>query len=82
MEDRVPARSFASVRLVGLAPIQSRSDVVGLPPIRSHELLEALLTASPLDCDATVCRRPYDRPDDQLLTGERPDRSQIGASSA
>ena len=73
MEDRVAARSFASVRLVVLAPIQSRGDVVGLPPVRSHELLEALLTASPFDHDAAVCRRPYDRPDDQRLTGERPE---------
>ena len=78
MEDRVPARSFASLRLVVLVPIQSRCDVVGLPPVRSHELLEALVTASPFDHDAAVCRRPDDGPGDQRLTGERsepiPDR--------
>ena len=73
MEDRVPARSFASVRLVVLAPIQSRSDVVGLRPVRSHELLEALVTALPLDHDAAICRRPDDRAGDQRLTGERPE---------
>lgn len=73
MEDRGAARSFAPVRLVGLAPIQSRGAVVGLPPVRSHELLEALLTASPFNYDASVCRRPYDGPDDQRLTRERPE---------
>jgi hypothetical protein len=53
------------------------ADVVGLPPVRSREILEALVTASPFD-DAAVCRRPYDHPGDQRLTGERaepvPDR--------
>ena len=73
MEDRVAARSFASVRLVVLAPIQSRCDVVGLPPVRSHELLEAFVTASPFDHDAAICRRPDDCPGDQRLTGERPE---------
>ena len=67
----VLARSFACVRLVVLAPIQSRGDVAGLPPVRSHELVEAFLTLSPLDYDAAVCRRPYDRPGDQRLTGKR-----------
>jgi hypothetical protein len=69
----VAARSFASVRLVVLGPMQSRGDVVGLPPIRSHELLEALVTVSPFDHDAAVCRCPDDRPGDQRLTGERPE---------
>jgi hypothetical protein len=73
MEDRVPARSFVSVRLVVLAPIQSRCDVVGLPPVRSHELLEALFTASSFDHDAAVCRRPDDGPGDRRLTCERPE---------
>jgi hypothetical protein len=71
MEDRVAARFFAFVRLVVLGPIESRVDVVGLPPVRSHELLEALVTASPLDDDAAACRRPYDGPGDQRLTGKR-----------
>ena len=78
MEDRVAARSFASVRLVVLAPIHTGSDVVGLPPVRSHELLESLVTASPLDHDPPVCRRPDDGPGDHRLTGKRsepiPDR--------
>jgi hypothetical protein len=71
--DRVAARSFASVRLVVLAPIQTRCNLVGLPPVRSHELLEALVTTSPFDQDAAVPHRPDDGPDDQRLTGERPE---------
>jgi len=73
MEDRVAARSFAFVRLVVLAPIQSRCDVVGLPPVRSHELLEAFVTASPLDHDAAICGRPDDCPGDERSTGEGPE---------
>ena len=69
----VTSPAFACVRLVVLAPIQSRGDVAGLPPVRSHELVEAFLTASPLDHDAAVCRRPYVRPGDQRLTGKRPE---------
>jgi hypothetical protein len=47
--------------------------VVGLPPVRSHELLEALVTTWPFDHDAAVPRDPDDGPDDQRLTGERPE---------
>ena len=40
---------------------------------RSHELLEALVTTSPFDHDAAVPRSPDDGPDDQRLTGKRPE---------
>jgi predicted enzyme related to lactoylglutathione lyase len=73
MEARVAARSFAHVRLVGLAPIGSRCDVVGPPPVRSHELLEALVAAPAFDHDAAVRRRPDDGPGDQGLPGEGPE---------
>src|SRR5207244_578270 len=38
-----------------------------------HELLEALVSASAFDHDAAVRRSPDDGPDDQRLTGERPE---------
>jgi hypothetical protein len=41
------------------------------PPVRSHELLESFVAASPFDYDSAVRCRPYDRPGDQGLTGKR-----------
>ena len=73
------SRPVRSSRRRPLGPVAPRADP-RLPSkwwdhlqVRPHELLEVLLTASSFNHDASVCRCPYDSPDDQRLTHERPE---------